>query len=94
MKKYFYVTVWDREVCALTIFNSFDEARKQMVEDFIHYASEDGRFDDREDINVESLMLIKEYEEYEECGIDIDNAWINDTYTHADWTASIFEVGI
>ena len=104
MKKYIYSTVWSRELSKPIIFDTFDDARKKMVEDFIRIAGEDGRFDDEDnhgyvddkviDINVDSLMSLNDYVEFTDCGIERDDAWINDTYTHDDWDAHIFEVEV
>ena len=108
MKKYIYLEVCSRELSGPIFFDTFEDARKKMVEDFIRIAGEDGRFDDDDnhgydddgevinisDISVDSLMSLNDYAEFTECGIGKDEAWINDTYTHDDWDAYIVEVTI
>ena len=94
MKKYFYVTVIDRVMNVPQVFDTLEEARSKMRQDFIYYAEKDSRLDEiKEDSGID-LSIHDVYEEFEDCGIAEKSAWVNNTYNHTNWDAHIFEVEV
>lgn len=91
MKKYYYVTVSDRNFAPPIIFDTVVEAQKKMREDFVYFCDKDDRLDViKEEADID--LRVDGYGEYEDCGIDEMSAWVNETYNHANWDAAIFEV--
>ena len=86
--KYIYVEVWEREITKLVIYDTIEEARCQMREDFLKAIG-----DRAESILEDEKIDLREtsaYGEFEECEITPESAWANDCANHDNWDAEIF----